>query len=536
MPGTHTLRGDVIVYGATPAGIAAAVRAAREGARTILVEPLGHVGGVMSSGVATAEFEHMLRDCYSGFNLEVYHRIGLAYGIDEPLFHWEPHVAERVFLDLLNEANVELQLGKFVTAVHNPDGRIRSLTATDALKPGTTLLIEGAAFIDASYEGDLMAIAGVRATWGREGRAQYNEDLAGMTFVERADQVADYGSQIEGDLAPERTIDDTLDISPWNEDRLLPGFVDAAEIRVGEGDGKTANYHYRVTLSTATDRIDIEQPEGYDPLPYRPYADYFRAHAAPDLRDLIDIGSFASGRYKPHASGITSSFDGEKWEANNRQDRPLSLGHLGGQFGYPEASPLERPRFWADHREHALGLFHFLATDKSVPEPVRKQTRVFGLPADEYADNGHFPYALYVREARRMVSDLVFTQHDVMAPTAREDSVGLASHWIDSHYVQRVAVPGRGFRGEGRIWRPVRHLYQMPYRLMLPPRCEARNLLVPVCLSASRVAFCSLRVEAQWMALGEAAGLAAVMAASGDMHDVPTKELQRRLEATGTLL
>lgn len=514
-------RVSVIVYGGTPSGVVAAVSAAREGGDVVLIEPLGHIGGVSSSGVVTGEYEHMLAESYSGLPLEFYRRIGAYYGVDEPLFHWEPHVAERVFEDLVGEAGVEVITAE-IDSVEVSAGRIRSIL----LASGLTVVAP--TYIDCSYEGDLLAAAGADHTWGREAPTAYGEDLAGVVFVEDSSSVAEYGSG--------KTIDEVIPVSPYLDGELLEGFVDAREIIPGAADRKTANYHYRVTLSSSDDRIPFAAPEGYDPARYLAYGRYFTAFPESDVRDLIDITPHASGIYRVRADGKTQAIPGQKWEMNNRQDRPLSLGHLGGQFAYPDADRESRARITQDHKNHNQGLLYFLANDASLPESVRATMSAFGLPEDEYRDNGHWPYALYVREARRLLGETVLTQHDVLDNRTKPDIVGVASHWIDSHYVQRVAVSRDGFRGEGRVWRPVTEAYALPFSMMLPRREQLTNLLVPVAVSASRVAFCSVRVEAQWMALGQAAGVAAALAEGAAVHDVPIAALQQRLRDLGVAI
>jgi hypothetical protein len=522
MPSPSPRTCSVLVYGGTPAGVIAAVAAARRGGTVVLVEPSGHLGGLSSSGVVTAEYEHMLQESYSGLPLEVYKRIGAAYGFDAPIFHWEPHIAESVFDDLVAESGVTVLLRDELDTVTKSGARIHDITLASGQ------IIRAETYIDCTYEGDLMALSGAQYTWGRESPQEYGEDLAGVVFIEDSSAVAEYGSG--------KTIDEVIPVSPYRDGVLLEGFVDQREVHPGAADRKTANYHYRVTLSSADDRLPFEPPAGYTPERYLAYQRYFEAMPEAGVRDLIDITPHASGQYQVRTDGKTRALPGLKWEMNNRQDRPLSLGHLGGQFDYPDADRHARRAIVADHRNHNQGLLYFLANDPGVPIHVRRDLANLGLPADEYIDNDHWPYSLYVREARRLVGDVVHTQHDVLENRDKADVVGIASHWIDSHYVQRVAVSVAGFRGEGRVWRPVTKAYAMPYSLMLPQRALVENLLVPVAVSASRVAFCSLRVEAQWMALGEAAGVAASIAAGDAVQDVPIDTLQAHLRAAGVAI
>lgn len=236
--------------------------------------------------------------------------------------------------------------------------------------------------------------------------------------------------------------------------------------------------------------------------------------------------------------GRTRALPGRKWELNNRQDAVISLGHLGGQFCYPEADHAQRRRIWEDHRNHHQGLLYFLVHDRAVPRALRAEAARWGLAPDEFTDNDHWPYHLYVREARRMVGAYVLTQHDIQSHRRKPDSVALGSHWIDGHHVQRVAWSRTRFRNEGRIWVQVTAPFQIPYRCLTPSADDCANLLVPVCASASHVAFCSIRLESTWMALGQAAGVAAALAAEQNrpVQQLDAGTLQEHLLAAGVRL
>lgn len=490
---------DVVVYGGTPAGVVAAVAAARAGASVRLVEPSGHVGGLLTSGLNTAEAEHMLPESFSGLPLEFYRRIGAAYGRYVPLFHWESRVAEQVFLGMLREAGVELQLSSRLDGVDTRSGLL------DAAELATGERLSASSWVDASYEGDLMAAAGVPYRIGRESRAEYGESLAGMRFNE-ADDVEPYWNSRVGD--------ELIDVAPYGPDgRLLPGFVDAASVVEGAADSRTMNYHFRITLSTGADRLPIERPDGFDREQFAILATYLAAHPDTRLDEIIDFYPFPSGRYGFRDDGRTDPHPGEKWEINNRQAAVISLGHFGGQVGYLEADAGRRREIVDEHRRHNQGLLHFLAHDPAVPPQIRADMGRFGLPADEYLDNGGWPYQLYVREGRRMVGRYVLTQRDLLHDRVKADAVAVGSHWIDSHHVQRVAVSRTQFRNEGRIWVALERPYHLPFGVIVPPAGSVQNLAVPVCASASHVAYSSIRLETTWMALGQAAGAAAALGA-----------------------
>lgn len=492
---------DVAVYGAVPCGVAAAVAAAREGARVLLIEPTRHVGGLSTSGLNTAESEHMLTWTFGGIALEFYTRMGRYYGADSPAYYFESHVAERVFHEMLAESNVDIRYGCRVAHVAKRSGRIDGVGFTD----GTSVTAQ--VFVDAGYEGDLMARAGVDYTYGREGREEFDEDLAGIRL----------------DRTPRRAV-------TVADGELLAGISGrAADVTEGAADRGVMNYNWRLCFTNDPGRrAPIPEPDRYDRNRYRLLEYWLReetnAGRTVELTDILDMYQHAPGRP-------------DKWEVNNKQSAIISLGHFGGQLDYPDADYATRERIVADHREYTLGLLHFLATDDTVPERLRAQMRQWGLANDEFVDNDHWPYQLYVREARRMRGAYVMTQHDVQTDRRKPDAVALGSHFIDSHHIQRLAVSPEAFVNEGRIWR-VGWAYQIPYRSLTPSRRQCENLLVPGAASFTHVAFCTYRLESTWMMCGHAAGMAAALAArtGGTVQDVDVTDLRRRLVRQGQVV
>jgi hypothetical protein len=483
---------DVIVYSGVPCGIAASITAARGGAKVILIEPTRHVGGLSTSGLNTAESEHMLPWTIGGFADEFYRRLGRHYGTEKPEYSFESGVAEKVYLDMLKEAGVDLRFGAAVDAVTKEGARITEIQLTD----GTRLAAK--VFVDAGYEGDLMARSGVRYVVGRESTAEFGEEAAGIRFDK---------TPIKG-----RTVD--------GEGRLLPG-ISAWSRDLKEGDAHRAPMNYSMRLIAAKDprfRVPFPTPKRYDAMRYSLLADWLRNQSSQgrktSLRDIID--------FYPRRNG--------KFEMNNKQSAIFSLGHFGGQFDWSDAGYAERERIHEDHLEFTFGLLHFLANDESVPGNVRAEMKEIGLHKDEFPDNGHIPYQLYVREARRMRGEHVVTQRDVQTDRRKPDSIGMSSHFIDCHHVQRVAVSENEFLNEGRIWR-MGHAYQIPYRALTPGPAECANLLVPGAASFSHLAFCTLRLESVWMITGHAAGVAAAMAAKEgkDVQKVNIVTLQEKL-------
>ncbi|MEI8287962.1 MAG: FAD-dependent oxidoreductase [Verrucomicrobiota bacterium] len=485
---------DIVVYSGVPCGIAASITAAREGAKVVLIEPTKHIGGLSTSGINTAETEHMLKWTIGGFADEFYRRMGNLYGTGEPAYYFESSIAEKVYLEMLKESGVEVRYGASVDKVMKDGAKIASITLTD----GTRLTAK--VFVDASYEGDLMARAGVKYAVGRESKAEFGEEAAGIRF----------------DKTPRKAR--TVDASG----RLLPGISAwAKDLKEGEAHRAPMNYNLRLTVAKDPKlQVPIPAPKHYDATRYALLGDWLRDQVAQKkpvkLYDIIDL--------YPQRNG--------KFELNNKQSAIFSLGHFGGQFDWPDASYEQRARIFEDHMEYTLGLLQFLATDASVPANVQSEMKAIGLHKDEFADNGNLPYQLYVREARRMRGEYVMTQHDVQENRRKPDSIGMSSHFIDCHHVQRIALNENEFVNEGRIWR-IGWANQIPYRALTPKPAECINLLVPGAASYSHVAFCTLRLESTWMVVGQAAGVAAVMAAKDDrdVQKVGVPALQARLRS-----
>lgn len=491
---SHAVSSDIVVYSGVPCGIAASITAAREGAKVVLIEPTKHVGGLSTSGINTAESEHMLKWTIGGFADDFYRRLGKHYGSDQPEYFFESSVAEKVYLDILREAGVEVHYGASVEAVEKDDTKIAGITLTDGSK------FTAKVFVDASYEGDLMARAGVKYAVGRESKAEFGEEAAGIRF----------------DKTPRKAR--TVDASG----KLLPG-ISAWAKDFTEGDAHRAPMNYNFRLTVAKDpkqQVPIPPPKHYDATRYSLLADWLRDQTAQNRRvklyDIIDLYGRRNG----------------KFELNNKQSAIFSLGHFGGQFDWADAGYERRARIYEDHLDYTLGLLHFLANDGAVPANVQAEMKSLGLHQDEFADNGHLPYQIYVREARRMRGEYVMTQNDVQTDRRKPDSIGMSSHFIDCHHVQRVALNGNEFVNEGRIWR-MGYANQIPYRALTPKRDECTNLLVPGAASYTHVAFCTLRLESVWMITGHAAGVAAAHSVKDgtDVQKVNIPALQEKLRS-----
>jgi FAD dependent oxidoreductase len=500
---------ELVVYGATAAGVCAAVAAARHGVQVTLIEPGRHVGGMVSGGLGYTDVgDPAVRGGLAG---EFAVAVGEHYGV--PVGHYagpEPHVAEEILAGWLERAGVNLLPETTLTAVSTVDGEITSVTGSDGREH------RGGVYVDASYEGDLLALAGVGYRVGREGRARYGESFAGRREAAPGKHNFPHA------------------VSPFDDHgRLLPLIHDAPTVEVGEGDGGLMAYGYRVCLSSAADRLPFPRRAGYQEAEWELARRYFTVLA----RRGVEV---AAG----DMLGLVPNLPRGKCDGNSIG--PLSLNLLDGtHWAYPEADADGRERIRQRHREYTLDFLHFLAHDPAVPDSVRRGIAAWGLPPDEFTDTGGLPHQLYVREARRMVGEYVLTEHDLLpVPRPKYDAVAMGSYHIDIREVRRTwrwvyehPDPIPSVFNEGYLSVPVRP-YQIPYRSIVPRYGECANLLVPVCLSASHVAFSSVRMEVQYEMLGHAAGLAAMVALKGGraVQRVDVADLQERLAAEGQVL
>lgn len=496
---------DVVVHGATAGGVVAAVAAARRGARVALTDPTSHVGGMVTGGLTRSDVERQ-EHVIGGLAREFFLEVGRDYA-GEHRWRFEPSAAETVLRDWLDRHGVEHLPSWPLDAVATRDGHVDEVVAVDGRR------LRAAVFVDASYEGDLLAAAGVSYDVGRDGRDRYGESLAGR--VELLPNPHQF-------LVPVSAVD--------GEGGLLPRFHAYDDIGdTGHGDGKLQSYCYRVCLTDDPDlRVEIEPPDDYDPATFELVRRYLEALGDDaTLRHFMGIGPVPNGKADINSGG------------------PVSTSLLGGSFGYPDADRATRRRIEREHRDWAQGLLYFLGNDGSVPTAVRREMARYGLPGDEFAANDHWPPQLYVRDARRMRGEFVLTQHDLQGRgDAVEDAVGMGGYNIDIREVQWVAAPVYRFPDvfpeamtEGYVSVPV-DPYSIPYRALLPRREECSNLLVSACVSASHVAFASFRMEPQFMIAGQAAGTAAVLAGERDgrVHDVDVPTLQRCLRDDGQII
>lgn len=495
------VRVDVCVYGGSSAGVMAAAAAAREGKRVILLEPSQHLGGMSSSGLGMTDIGN--KHVIGGMAREFYRRVGSVYG-EKEAWEFEPHVAEQTFNRIADEAGVIVVFGARLDQVNKDHNEIRY--ANFATQTGQ-MQVEAKIFIDCTYEGDLMAAAGVSYTIGRESSEKYFEDLNGIRqdslkhqFDVRVDPYVRPGDKSSG---------------------LIPLLQNEALGKPGGADGRVQAYNYRLCLTrNPQNRIEIEPPEDYDPYVYELLARYIKA--VPEkltLRDLLQIDPVPN----------------RKTDVNNKG--PISTDFLGESWGYAEASIEERREIAKRHENYIRGFFHFLRTDQRIPARIRKEAAEWGLCKDEFTDNGGWPYYIYVREARRMVGRYVVTQTDIANTYVSPESIGMGAFQMDSHHCRRIVVNGRVVN-EGDVQVRSNKPYPISYSAITPTEEECTNLLVPVCLSASHIAFCSIRMEPVFMILGQSAGLAACEAidAGASVQRINVSSLQTRLAAAGQIL
>jgi hypothetical protein len=496
---------DLAVYGATAGGVVTAIAAASEGLKVVLLEPGNHVGGMATGGLSRTDVGK--REVIGGYALEFYWRVGRQYDIGrydrQVAWFYEPHVGARVFREWLSAAGVEVLFGKRLrerNGVVKQDGRIVSATTEDGSVYAARM------FADCSYEGDLMAQAGVSYTVGREAVSTYGESLAGMREKTPKHQF----------LVP---------ISAHDEQgKLLPEIQDVASSAPGSADRKVQAYNFRMILSDdPANQLPFPKPPGYD------------AHRYELLARLLAATNTESHPLRLSDVTLPVSIPNRKADFNN--NGPFSTDFLGASWDYPDGSYRRRAEIWQAHVDYTKGFFWFLAHDPRVPKPLQAEVNRWGLAKDEFTDSDHWPHQLYIREARRMVGDFVMTQKDLQTDLTKPDPIGMGSYNSDSHNVERI-VNSQGFvENEGDMQVPVTP-YQIPYRVILPKRAEASNLLVPVCFSASHVAYSSLRMEPQYMILGQAAGVAAAMAlhANVAVQDIDRAALTEKLRGEGAIM
>ncbi|WP_082687096.1 FAD-dependent oxidoreductase [Bacillus sp. FJAT-27445] len=487
---------DLIVYGATPAGITAAIQAKQMGLTVAIAEFGKHIGGISASGLGASDSG--AKEAIGGLSREFFLALGTYYGTEEQ-WTFEPKAARQVFEKWLKEYGIEVFFNQHLEEAKTENRKIKEII----MENGT--VYKGDIFIDTSYEGDLMAKAGVSYFVGRESNATYKETYNGIQFGHPH-------HQFEKWISPFYHEDDPAS-------GVLPGITETSHDTLGyqgQGDHRIQAYNFRICLTkNPVNRVPFPKPPSYDPERY-----------ALLLRN-INAGVW-------DAMNLHTMLPNGKTDLNNYGG--FSTDYIGMNYEWPEGNYETRERIFRDHFTYNLGMLYFLAYDEQVPQAIRDEVSAWGLARDEFEETGHWPHQLYIREARRMISDYVMTDRNCLGDVSVEDSIGLASYQMDSHHCRRLIIDGRVYN-EGDVEIPISP-YPISYRSIRPKSAECTNLLVPICLSSSHIAYGSIRMEPVFMILGQSAGAAAALAHQDNttVQAVDYEQLKRVLLDYGQVL
>ena len=485
---------DVIIYGGTPAGITAAIQVKKSGLSVAIVEFSSHIGGMTASGLGATDLG--AEAAIGGLSKEFYQKIASYYG-KEKQWTFEPKAAQYVFDQWIGQHEIPVYVNQHLEAVVKVEQNIRELVMEDGTR------YKGKVFLDCSYEGDVLARAGISFYVGRESNSTYKEIYNGIQFG-----------------APHHKFEKWIDpyvVEGQPESGLLPGVAEYSDLGYqGQGDQRIQAYNFRICLTKdEANRLPFPKPPRYDAAAYRLLLRYIHAGVwdAMKLHKMLPNG---------------------KSDLNNYG--AVSTDYIGMNYEWPEGSYERREEIFQEHFNYDLGMLYFLANDSSVPEAIREEVRAWGLPKDEFISTGHWPHQLYIREARRMISDYVMTDRNCLQQSFIDDSIGLASFHMDSHNCRRVAIDGRCVNeGDVQVAIPP---FEISYRSIRPKSEECTNLLVPVCLSSSHIAYGSIRMEPVFMILGQSAGAAAALAIqqNDDLQDLSYPQLKQALLDAGQVI
>jgi hypothetical protein len=520
---------DLVIYGGTAAAVTAAVQAKKMGKTVVIVSPDKHLGGLSSGGLGFTDTGN--KAVIGGLAREFYHRVWRHYdqssawkwekreeygnkgqgtpaidGEQRTMWIFEPHVAEQVFEEMIKEHRILVHRDEWLdrkNGVKKDGARIVSITTLSGKR------YAGKMFIDATYEGDLMAASGVAYHVGREATSVYGEKWNGVQTG-----VLHHRHHF-GVL--ERKINPYV-IPGDPKSGVIPRVSAAPAGEYGQGDKLVQAYNYRMCLTDHPDnRVPFPKPDGYDPKQYELLARIYEA----GWRETFDKFDRIPNR---------------KTDTNNHG--PMSTDNIGYNYDYPEASYERRREILREHEAYQKGWLYFIANDPRVPKDVQAEMRRWGLAKDEFKDNGNWPHQIYVREARRMIGSYVMTEHELLKKRPTPDSVGMGSYGIDSHNIQRYITPEGYVQNEGDIGVSTNGPYQIAYGALTPKKGQADNLLAPVCVSSSHIAFGSIRMEPVFMILGQSAATAAALAIDGGaaVQDVAYSKLREILLKDGQIL
>ena len=472
---------DLCIYGGSASGVMAAYSAAQMGLDVLVIEPSERIGGLTTGGLSFTDIGN--KQVVKGVALQFYRRLGEHYGnLEQWVF--EPSVAHKILLDYLDHKNIDVVKGYHICDAEMDGTKILSLTVAGGENSADTLSYNAKWFIDASYEGDLMAKSGVSYRTGREDCSEYGETWNGVhmrhlhQFPDGVDPYVIPGDPSSG---------------------LLWGISEGTLAAQGSGDNLIQAYNYRICLTDNPDnRIPIEKPENYDPSKYELLLRVYDAQ--PHMREINQYFIWSIGPNR-------------KTDVNNRG--AFSTDMIGANHNYPEATWEERQEIIKEHKDYTLGLLYFVATDPRVPAEIQNFVKEWGLPKDEYVEHGNWTPQLYVRECRRMVGEYVATQADCDNRVIAPEGIAYAAYTMDSHNTQRIVIEKDGkkmVKNEGDVEIGGGMPYPISYRSLTPKREECTNLLVPICCSASHIAYGSIRMEPVFMCMGQAAGMAIALA------------------------
>jgi hypothetical protein len=520
---------DIVVYGCTSGAITAAIQAKKLKKSVIVVCPEKHLGGLTAGGLGYTDTGN--KAVIGGLSRDFYHRVWQHYDKAEAwnwqkreefgnkgqgtvaldqgmrtMWIFEPHVAERVYEAWVKENKIAVYRDSWLDrakGIAKQGDRIASITMLSGDKYTAKV------FIDATYEGDLMAAAGVSYHVGRESMAQYGEKWAGIQtgvlhhrhhFGAVKEKISPYA--VPGDP----------------KSGVLPRISTADPGKYGEADNKVQAYCFRMCLTKhEPNRVPFAKPANYDPKQYELLLRVFQA----GWRETFD------------------KFDAiPNWKTDTNNHGPFSTDNIGMNYDYPDATYERRREIWKEHEDYQQGLLYFIANDPRVPEDVRSEFAKWGLAKDEFKDNGHWPHQMYVREARRMIGAYVMTENELTKKRPTPDSIGMGSYGIDSHNIQRYITSEGYVQNEGDIGVSTNGPYQIAYGAIVPKKGQASNLFVPVAVSSSHIAYGSIRMEPVFMILGQSAATAAAMAIDAKIavQDVPYEKLRAKLLADGQVL
>ncbi len=551
---------DVCVFGGTAGGIAAAIQAARMGKSVVIAEPGRFIGGLTTGGLGATDIGN--KAAVGGISREFYGRIAQYYsqdsawkfetraeyfakrgggqtqasnltGANATMWTFEPHVADEILATMLREAKVQVYFDQKIEFVRKDGTRITEMVVENANTYRAKM------FIDATYEGDLMAKSDVSFHIGREGNREYGETLNGFRgetpkhqftvavdpYVKPGDPSSGLLPFIQGEYheagATNNRATESGKASKPEESEKKPRRITS---KPGDADSRVQAYNYRLCFTTnAVNRMPIEPPPGYNPADFELLARYLEALVAAGKKPKLS--EFWNPIWMPN----------QKTDINNNGG--FSTDFIGANWDYPEADYKVRARIAQEHEDYTRGFLTFLATSPRVPENIRNEMKTWGPCKDEFQTTDGWPNQIYVREARRMISDYVMNENHCRGTEKANDAIGLAAYNMDSHNIQRMARNGRA-ENEGDVQVPPMRPYPMSYRSIVPKRSEAENLLVPICLSASHIAYGSIRMEPVFMILGQSAATAACLAIKDNVsvQKVDYAKLRARLLADKQVL